>query len=177
MALDTSQIRSGISGEVSVGPTTATAPASASEALTLFVGLGYLSDGGLVPKPERSTKDLTLWQNNAVGRTFVTGAKTVYAFTLVQTNIDTIGFAWGTEVTQTITEGTYNADPAATGGRKSFVFDAVDGTNLHREYVAAGELTKMTPGGFVNGEAQSYECEVTAYSVPAVFDTSLKSAV
>jgi len=175
MALTASEVRTGISGEVSVGPTTASAPATAIAAMTGFVGLGYLSEDGLVPDPSRSTKDIKAWQNNAVVRTLITDAKCTYKFTLIQTNKATIEFAFGTTVTQTVTEGTYSADPAATGGRKSFVFDAVDGTNLHREYVSEGELTEMTPTGFVNGEATAYECVVTAYTVPIVHDTALKS--
>lgn len=175
MALVASEVRTGISGEVSVGLTTATAPATAAAALTGFVGLGYLSEDGLVPERERSTTDIKAWQNNAVVRTLVTDAKSTYKFTLIQTNKATIEFAFGVTVTQTVTEGTYNADPAATGGLKSFVFDAIDGANLHREYVASGELTEMTPTGFVNGEATAYECVVTAYTVPKVMDTALKS--
>ena len=175
MALVASEVRTGISGEVSVGVVNAAAPATAAAALTLHVGLGYLSEDGLIPERERSTKDIKAWQFNAVVRTLVTDAKATYKFTLIQTNKATIEFAFGTTVVQTVAEGTYNADPSATGGLKSFVFDAVDGTNLHREYVASGELTEMTPTGFINGEATAYECVVTAYTVPIVKDTALKS--
>lgn len=174
MALDATKVRTGIAGEWLVGPTTATPPVSAAAATTGYVGLGYISSDGIVPKPERSTKDIKAWQNNAVVRTLTTDAKVVYAFTLIETNAATIGFAFGTTVTQSATEGTYNADPNASGGTKKHICDVIDGTNLHRE-TFDGELTKMTPSGFVNGEATSYACEVTAYTVPIVRDTALKT--
>lgn len=175
MALTAANVRTGIAGEVLVGPTTATAPTTAVGVTTGYAGLGYISEDGVVPKPERSTEDLKAWQNNAVVRTFVTDAKTTYEFTLIETSKATVEFAWGTTVTQTATEGTYNADPSATGGRKKFIVDVVDGTILVR-HTFEGELTTMEPSGFVNGEAVAYACTVTAYTVPVVHDTSLKTA-
>jgi len=175
MALTASNVRTGISGEVLVGLTTATAPATAAATATGFSGLGYLSSDGLVPAIDKSTNDIKAWQNNATVRTVTTEAKVTYKFTLIETSKATIEFAFGTTVTQTVTEGTYTIDPNATGGRRSFVFDVIDGSNLHREYVAEGELTEMSPSGFVNGEATSYECTVTAYTNPVVHDTALKS--
>ena len=174
MALTAANVRTGISGEVLVAPTTATAPATAIAATTGYVGLGYISSDGVVPKPERSTTDITAWQNNAVVRTLTTDAKVIYSFTLIETSKATIEFAYGTTVTQSATEGTYNADPAATGGTKKFVVDVIDGANVAR-HTFDGELTKMEPSGFKNGEAVAYACEVTAYTVPVVHDTSLKT--
>lgn len=174
MALTAANVRTGISGEVFVAPTTATAPATAAAATTGYTGLGYISSEGVLPKPERSTSDIKAWQNNAVVRTLITDAKTTYEFTLIETNKATIEFAYGTTVTQTVTEGTYNADPAATGGTKKFIIDVVDGTNLKRE-TFDGELTAMEPTGYVNGEPIAYKCTVTAYTVPVVHDTALKS--
>jgi hypothetical protein len=175
MALNANEVRSGISGEISVGLTSATAPATASATLTGFNGLGYISEDGLVPTRERSTNDIKAFQNAKVVRTSVTDAKKSYEFTLLQTNKATIEFAFGTTVTQTVTEGTYTDVVASTGGRKSFVFDITDGTNVYREYWAEGELTEMTPTGFVNGEAVAYQCTVVAYTDPVIHDTSLKS--
>ena len=127
MALDATKVRVGVSGEVSVGPTASSAPISAVAALTGFTGLGYLSEDGLKRNPEVSREDIVAWQNGTVVRTVVTESKTVYSFTLVETTKASIEFAFGTTVTQSVTEGTYTAAPGATGGRKSFVFDVIDG--------------------------------------------------
>jgi hypothetical protein len=176
MALVSSNVRVAVSGEVSVGPTTATAPTTAAAVLTGFSGLGYLSEAGLKRKPERKTKDIVAWQNSAVVRVVTDGAaKLSYTFVLIETTKATIEFHFGTAVTQTATEGSYAADPAATGGRKSFVFDVIDGTNLRREYVAEGELTEIGEITYANGEPIAYECTVVSYTVPQVKDTALKT--
>lgn len=175
MALVSSNVRVGVSGEVSVGPTASTAPATAVAVLTGFTGLGYISDDGLKRKPETSRDDIVAWQNGAVVRTVTKDAKTTYHFTLIETNKVAIEFAFGTTVTQTVSEGTYSADPAATGGRKSFVFDVIDGANTKREYVAEGELSELGEITYGGGEAVGYECTVTAYTVPVVHDTALKT--
>jgi hypothetical protein len=175
MALTATNVRVGVSGEVSVGPTSATAPATAAATLTGFTGLGYISSDGLKRKPEASRDDIVAWQNGATVRTVTKDAKTTYKFTLIETSKANVEFAFGTTVTQSATEGTYTADPAATGGRKSFVFDVIDGANLKREYVAEGELTELGEITNAGGEPIAYECTVTGYSVPVIKDTALKT--
>jgi len=179
MTLESNNVRvgggAGVTGEVFVGPTTATPPATAAAATTGYTGLGYISENGIERTPERKTKDIVAWQNGAVVKTVVDGAaKVTLKFTLIETNKDSIEFAFGTTVTQTATEGTYSADPGATGGRKSFVFDTIEGANLRRE-TFEGELTTLGATKFAAGEPIAYECEVTAYTVPQVHDTALKT--
>ena len=174
MALDSTKVRVGVSGEWLVGPTTATPPATAAAATTGYVGLGYVSENGVERTPERSTEDIKAWQGGQVVRTVTKDAKTTYKFTLIETNKATVEFSFGTVVTQTATEGTYSADPAASGGRKSHILDVIDGANLRRE-TFEGELTKLGATKFAGGEPVSFECEVTAYTVPVVHDTALKT--
>jgi len=176
MTLTATNVRTGITGEVSVGLLTATAPVTAAEALIDFDGLGYVGPDGVIPKNERTAKDLTAWQNNAIVRTLVSDAKRTYEFTLWETSLGTIEFAYGTTVTQTITEGTYTIDPSATGGSRKFVVDVLDGTTAHRE-VFDGELTSMEEAGWKNGEAVAFKCTVTVYGTVEAMDTALKSAV
>lgn len=174
MTLTATNVRTGITGEVSVGLLTATPPATAAAVLTGYNGLGYVGPDGVLPKNDKTAKDLTAWQNNAVVRTLITDAKRTYEFTLWETSKSTIEFAYGTTVTQTITEGTYTIDPSATGGSRNFVVDVVDGTNAHRE-AFVGELTSMEEAGWKNGEAVAFKCSVTVYGSVAVMDTALKT--
>lgn len=174
MTLTATNVRTGISGEVLVGLLAATFPVTAVAVTTGFNGLGYVGPDGVVPKNERSTKDLTAWQNNAVVRTLVTAGKRTYEFTLWETTKDTIEFAYGATVTQTATEGSYTIDPSATGGRRKFVIDVIDGTVAHRE-MFEGELTGMDEAGWVNGEAVAFKCTVTVYGTVSAKDTSLKT--
>ena len=175
MALDATKVRVGVSGEVLVGLLAATAPATAAAATTGFVGLGYISEDGVEVTPERKTDDIKAWQNGKIVRTVVTEAKTMYKFTLIETTKASIEFAFGTTVTQVVAEGTYTADPSATGGRKSFIFDVIDGANIRREYLAEGELTSLGAVKFAGGEAIAYECEITGYVSPVIHDTALKT--
>ena len=175
MALDATKVRVAVAGEWLVGPTTATPPATAIAVTTGYVGLGYAAEDGFERTPDAPKKDITAWQNAAVVRTVSDGAaKVTFKFTLIETNKDTIEFAFGTTVTQTATEGTYNADPAATGGRKKYIFDVIDGAELRRE-TFDGELTSLGATKFAGGEPIAYEVEVTAYTVPVVHDTTLKT--
>ena len=175
MALTSSNVRVGVSGEISVAPTGTTAPTSAAGTLTGFVGLGYVSEDGLTETPDRSTTDIKAWQNGAVVRTTIDDAKISYKFTLIETSVDTVEFAYGATVTQSASEGTYTISAASTGGRKSFVFDIIDGANLKRIYIAEGELSERGDTVYANGEAVGYECTVVAYTDPVVFDTALKT--
>lgn len=175
MTLDATKVRVGVAGEWLVGPTTASAPATAIAVTTGYVGLGYVSEDGVERTPDAPKKDIPAWQNSAVVRSVSDGAaKTTYKFTLIETNQATIEFAFGTTVTQTATEGTYNADPTATGGTKKHILDVIDGANLRRE-TFDGELTSLGAIKFASGEPVAYECEVTAYTVPVIHDTTLKT--
>jgi len=174
MALTATNVRTGISGEVSIGLLTAVFPTTAAAVLTGFTGLGYIGPDGVVPNSDRSTTDLTAWQNNAVVRTLVTEAKRTYEFTLWETSLAVIEFAYGTTVTPTVTEGSYTIDPSATGGRRKFVIDVLDGALIHRE-MFEGELTGMEESGWVAGEAVAFKCTVTCYGSATVKDTALKT--
>ena len=178
MALDAAKVRigggPGVTGEVLVGPTTATPPATAAAVTTGYTGLGYVSEDGIVRTPERTTEDIKAWQGGTIVRTVVTEAKVLFAFTLIETSKAAVEFAFGSTVTQSAAEGTYSADPGATGGRRSFVLDVVEGANPRREPFE-GELTSLGATTFAAGEPVAYECEVTALTVPVVHDTSLKT--
>lgn len=175
MALDATKVRVAVAGEWLVGPTTATPPATAAAVTTGYTGLGYISEDGIERTPDAPKQDIPAWQNSAVVRSVSGGAaKTTYKFTLIETNKASIEFAFGTTVTQTATEGTYNADPAATGGRTKHILDTIDGAELRRE-TFEGELTSLGATKFASGEPIAYECEVTAYTVPVIHDTTLKT--
>jgi hypothetical protein len=60
--------------------------------------------------------------------------------------------------------GKIELNPSNTGGRKSFVFDIIDGDDVIRHYVPLGEVTQVEAQTFANGEAIMYGITVTAYS-------------
>lgn len=77
-------------GDIYLGPLTATAPTSASSALTLsaaqYTHLGYASEDGVSITPSTDTNDIMAWQSIAPVKTVLTSAGLEISFTLLQTN-------------------------------------------------------------------------------------------
>lgn len=175
MTLTSSNVRVGVSGEVSVAALATALPATAAAALTGFTGSGYISEDGVVENPEVNRESITAWQNATVVREVVTEAKLSYEFTLIETTKGNVELYYGATVTQTVTEGSYTISPAATAGRKAWVIDVIDGANILRKCIAEGELFKGEGVTFASGEAIAYPCILVAYTNPIVHDTALKS--
>lgn len=182
MATNASNARAAVTGEVSMALTSASAPTGTATALTGFTGLGYLNEDGFEVIPERSTDDKRGWQNAAIVRTVTTDSKLTFKFTMIETKKETVELYWGTTITQTVTEGNFDIDPAATGGKRSFVFDIIDGAELQRYYVPLGELESRESIQNQNGELIGYGVTIVAYASstiankPArVWSTALKT--
>lgn len=163
MATDSSKVRVAVSGEVSMGPTTATAPTGTSGGLTGFDGLGYVSEDGVTETRDRSSDPIKAWQNGATVRTVVTDSGLTYSFTLLETKKETVELFYGTTVTQAVGEGDFVIVPASTGGRRSFVLDVVDGAELLRVYIPQGEVSEVGDVVYSNGEPIGYEVTITTY--------------
>jgi len=182
MATNSALVRVAVTGAVSVGATTATAPTGTASALTGFNDLGLVGEDGVTESRGRSTNDIKAWQGGQTVRTVVTDATLTYHFTLLETKKETVELYYGSDVTQTATEGSLTVVPSSTGGRKSFVLDVVDGTELLRVYVPQGEVTEVGDRVYANGDPIGYECTLTAYNDATlggsakVWATALKTA-
>ncbi|NHN55772.1 hypothetical protein G9U51_08280 [Calidifontibacter sp. DB0510] len=181
--LNSGNVRVGVTGEVNVGPTSTTPPTGTTGPVpTGMKGLGYVDDKGVTEDPNKSTKVIKAWQKGATVRTLVTDGTLTYKFRLIETTAETTALFWGTTVTQTATEGSFVNDPTATGGRKCFLIDVLDGGNLRRIWIPQGEVTDTTALTYNNGDEYGYEVTVTAYYDNALggnaktFDTALKNA-
>lgn len=160
MALSAENVNVAVTGKVYVGETTATAPTASDDTLTGFTELGYVSSDGIAVNRERSTNQIRAFQNADLVREVVTEASASYQFTLLESNIAVLEVYFGASVVG----GKIELNPASTGGRKSFVFDIVDGEDVIRHYVPLGEVTQVEAQTFANGEAVTYGVTVTAYS-------------
>jgi hypothetical protein len=160
MALTAENVVVGITGKVYVGPTTATAPTLSTSTLTGFTELGYVSADGVEFATEKSTNQIRAWQNSDLVREVVTEGTVTYKFTLLETTQEVLEAYFGS----TMTGGKIEVNPTATGGRKSFVIDVVDGAKAIRHYVPSGEILAVEAQTIVNGEAVSYGVTVTAYA-------------
>lgn len=162
MSNEAGNVRVAITGAVYVGPTSTTAPTSATSALDAgFKELGYVDPDGINTSNDKSTSQIRAWQNSALIRETVTEATTTYTFMLMEAKKDVLETYYGA----TITNSSVAVNAANTGGRKSWVFDMIDGTDVQRHYIPEGEVTSVEPIAFVNGEAVKYGITVTAYVV------------
>lgn len=160
MATDSSNVRVAVTGEVSVAPTATAAPTAVDSALNVaFVGLGYVGEDGITESRERSTTDIKAWQNADTVRTVVTDANLSYTFKLIETTEASLELFYGSAVASEKLVVT----PATTGGRKSFVIDVEDGTDLLRIYIPEGEVAEVGDVVYASGEAIGYEVTVRAY--------------
>lgn len=159
MALSADNVNVAVTGKVYVAPTTATAPTASDSSLTGFVELGYVSADGITVSHDRSTSQIRAWQNSDLVREVATEATTTYSLMLLESNEEVIETYFGA----TITGGKIEVNPSATGGRKSWVIDVVDGTDLIRHYIPTGEVTAVEAQTFANGEAIMYGITITAY--------------
>ena len=168
MATDSGNAGVARAGEVYRGPTSATAPTGTASATTGFDGLGYLSDAGITEARDRSTNNIVAWQNGDTVRTLVTEAGIAWTFTMLETKTATVEEYYGTLVTESATEGTYDINPSSTGGRKSYIIDTLDGAELERVYISEGEVTEVGERTRVSSDIDSYEVTVTGYPSAAL---------
>lgn len=162
MALNSENVRVAVTGAAYVAPTTLTAPTSATSALgTDAKDLGYVSDAGITETRDRSTNQIRAWQNSALVREPVTESSIKYQMVLIETKKETIEEYYGTQVAA---DGSIKIDPGKTGGRKSYIFDVLDGDEIIRIYVPSGEVTEVGDQVYVNGDPIGYEITVTGYA-------------
>lgn len=161
MALSATNVRVGTTGAIYVGPTTASGPTSATASLTGFTELGYVHSDGVTETRERSTNQIRAWQNADLVREVVTEATATFQFVLLETNLETIKAFYGASAVGT--NGSIEINPSATGGRKSFVIDLVDGTDAIRTYIPTGEILSVGDQVYQNGEPVGYDVTITAY--------------
>lgn len=162
MANNANNVRVGVTGSAYVGATSATAPTTATSSLSAFTELGYIHADGITETRERSTNDIRAWQNSDLVRSVVTDGSVSFKFTLLEATKDTLELFYGSTVTTS--NGSIEVNPVSTGGRKSFVFNVVDGDKLIRLYIPQGEVTAVEDVTYVNGDPISFGITITAYS-------------
>ena len=159
MANNAENVVVGITGQVYVGPTSATAPTSSTSSLTGFTDLGYVSADGVTVTTDKSTNQIRAWQNADLVREIITEGTLTYQFMLLETTQDAIEAYFG----GSLVDGKIEIVPNQTGGRKSFVIDIIDGAKAIRHYVPTGEILSVDAQQIQNGEAVGYGMTVTAY--------------
>ncbi len=161
MALDSDNVRVAVTGAVYVAPTATAAPTASDDALNVaFKDLGYVSADGIVETIDKSTTQIRSWQDGSLVREIVSEGTYSVELTFIETNEDVVELYYGA----TLSTGVLDGDPRATGGRKSFVIDVVDGSSIERTYIPAGEITSVGERTLASGEAIGYTVTITAYA-------------
>jgi hypothetical protein len=159
MALDSSNVRVAVTGEVLVGATSASAPSGTGGTTTGFTGLGYISEDGITESRDLTTDSITAFQNGDEVRRVITGSSLTYNFRLIEVNAATMQLFYGAAPSG----GSVVVVPSSNGGRKSFIIDIVDGSELMRIYIPEGEVTEVGDVTYANGEAIGYEVTISCY--------------
>jgi hypothetical protein len=156
-------VKVGVTGSVWVGATSATAPTSSVSSLTGFTELGYVSPDGIEESIDTSTSQIRAWQNGDLIREVITESTATFKFMLMETTKAVVELYYGTTASGSTTSTKVDVNPSATGGRKSFVLNTVDGASVIRTYIASGEVTAVEPIKSANGEVVGYGMTVTAF--------------
>lgn len=176
MALVSSNVRVAVTGAVYAAPTGTAAPTAADSTPNVaFKDLGYVSEDGVTETRDRSTNQIKAWQNSDLVREVVTDSKLSYALTLIETKEDVVELFYGAAADSS--DGSIEVVPAATGGRKSFIIDVIDGTDLIRTYLPSAEITEVGDQVYASGEAIGYEITITGYPVAGITATKFYSAL
>ena len=118
MALDSSKVRVGVTGSVSVGAVGATAPTGTASAITGFTDVGWIGEDGVTASfPGGGDADRIVgWQNGGTVRIIRTPSEDnpTLAFVMLETKKETVETALGVTVTTASTEGSYEFDTQDT---------------------------------------------------------------
>lgn len=149
MANDATKARVAVTGSLYIDITAAgAAPTSQASALAAaYKDMGYVSEDGVtltMPDAGDSTP-LKVWQNDATVRTVrsLTEDSPQITCTLVETKLEVIQAVFGTTVTQTGTEGSFEIDTTDTRTHVRAVLDVVDGAELIRVYAPYALVTSV----------------------------------
>lgn len=176
MALVSSNVRVAVTGAVYVAPTATAAPTAFDSTLNVaFKDLGYVSEDGVTETRDRSTNQIRAWQGADLVREVVTDSSLTYSFTLIETTEEVVELFYG--ATADGSDGSVAIVPSATGGRKSYVIDVIDGADIIRCYLPSAEITEVGDQVYASGEPIGYEVTVTAYPVSGVTATKFYSAL
>lgn len=159
MAVDATKVRVAITGAISKGLLSATAPTSEAVALTGFTDVGGISEDGvaLALNDEGDATPLKVWQNGLTVRTLrqTSEDNPTLTFAMVETSLSTIETYFGVTVTQTATNGTFKFK-TGTRTAASYVLDVIDSTELIRCYIPRGIVSSVEEITLANSDAIAY---------------------
>lgn len=165
MTLTSANVRVAVTGAVYAAATgaTITAPTSPTSVLDAdLIDLGYLSEDGVEEERDRKTEDIK-GHDGTVVRTVVTESSVKFTFTMIETKKETLELFYGSVATEGATYGDLSVNTSDTGGRRAFVIDTIDGSEITRRWIPEGELSEVDKLALSNGEPIGYTVTITGY--------------
>ena len=167
MAVDATKVRVAVTGALSKGLTSATAPTGTASALTGFADVGGISEDGvaLALNDEGDSTPIKVWQDGATVRTIRTTGDDNPQLTVVlmETSLASIETYFNVTVTQTATEGSFEFKTKVRTP-SAYVLDVIDAAELIRIYAPRGVVASVEEITFANTEAIGYgvtiDCEL-----------------
>ncbi len=164
MALDAQLVRVAVTGGVFANLAGgASVPTSATSVLGAeFDELGYAGEDGVTQTINAQTTDIKAWQNGDTVRKVQTSHDVTYAFTMLETNENTLEAYYGN----------YDSGHVELVGdelpRMPWVIDVYDGFERVRIAIPDGQITERGAITYVSSNAISYGVTITAYPVAGV---------
>lgn len=162
MAQNADLVEVAATGAVYMSTVGATAPTNATASWsTAWKELGYMNEDGVTENPSMDSEEIKAWQSGAVVRRVITGSGLEFAFTAIETNLQTLDLFYPGS---TITAET--GPPVETkiviklpvAVPKAFGFDIVDGSKRTRIVVARAQLSERGEIQYVNGSPIAFPC-------------------
>lgn len=166
MTLLASNVRVGITGELSVAPVGTAAPTSSVSALNAsFKGLGYVSEDGVTETPNDTVENIVAWQNATVVRAVTTESFFTFQMTLIETKGEVVELYYKGSSVSVVGAGEYKIEvTGAESDPRAFVLDVIDGSKHYRTYIPNGEVTERGEITYATAEAIGYDITITAYA-------------
>ena len=161
MALDATQVRSGVSGHLYKAVLGTTLPTTVTASLAAgFAELGYTETGPSM-SVDTNKESFIPWQSQVPVREQITGQTIKAKFTLWQRNADTLKLAWGGGTVTGTTTRLFTPPATATVNEGAFVFQIEDGTIIDRYVIPRASVTLAGDVQFAEDAVTGYEIELT----------------
>ena len=161
MALDSTKVQVAITGGVYHADSGTAVPSDATTALDVaFAEVGFISEDGITETLEDSRETIRAWQNSTRVREVRSDFAVTYAFTMLETNAESLALYYGADNVTSVASVQVAPD---NSGRRSFVFQIVDGDVDIRIVIPNGEVTERGEVTYVGTDAIAYPVTVSAY--------------
>ena len=151
-------------GGVFSAPVSTAAPTNATTALAAgYVGLGYVSDSGLVNSISTDTSDINAWGGDRV-LSVRTSRSESFQFTFIETNADVLKEVYGQDNVSEASGALTVLHNGKANPVRRYVFEiALTGDRVKRIVVPNGQITEVGDVTYVDGDPIGYEVTVSAY--------------